>query len=154
MINLSRFPDASVLLGMSVPPVTKTSMNAKVVLVLTGNAWTWSTHTNAFVHQRIWVNIVRKVQTKLFHYFQCQHVLYIYISFLVGDPYYDLEFNKPNTYHHSRIDYALPNMTEVTISFFLQSNYTQDYMTPFSYAVGDGLEADALALTDLAALTL
>ncbi|XP_077973714.1 sushi, von Willebrand factor type A, EGF and pentraxin domain-containing protein 1-like isoform X2 [Styela clava] len=72
----------------------------------------------------------------------------------VGDPYFDLYFGKPNTYHHVKLDYALGNMTEVTVSFYLRSNDTETYGTPFSYAVGDGIEADTLTLTDLTALTL
>ena len=46
------------------------------------------------------------------------------------------------------------NMTEVTVAFYMKSSSTETSGTPFSYAVGEGLLADVLTLTNLEALTL
>lgn len=69
-------------------------------------------------------------------------------------PDFDLHFNSPNTYHHAKVPYGLRNLTEVTVAFYMKSNSSDTYGTPFSYAVGDGSMADAFTLTDLTALTL
>jgi len=49
---------------------------------------------------------------------------------------------------------GIGNLTEVTVAFYMFSNYTESEGTPFSYSIGKGRLADTLTLTNLEALTL
>lgn len=70
------------------------------------------------------------------------------------EPDFDLVFENPKSYHHVKIGNGIPNITEFTIATFFKSNVTGIEGTLFSYAVGDGSDADELVITNLEALTL
>ena len=53
-----------------------------------------------------------------------------------------------------KIGSGIPDLTAFTISMFFQSNETGIEGTLFSYAVGNGILADEITITNLEALTL
>jgi len=61
---------------------------------------------------------------------------------------------KTNSYYHVHMRDGIGNLTEVTVAFYMFSNYTESEGTPFSYSIGKGRLADTLTLTNLEALTL